>query len=422
MIRSSKVSINQANARKMDVLSMFIDEYRMAVEYFINEYWNMKFANAYTLNLGKLKPMKFYPSSITDPLCNLSGRSLKSAKQQALGMINAATTKRYKRAFVLKKHQVENKKVSSLKRVLDKTPLVKPSVPKVFKAEINSINCDFESSSNSFDNWFVLKSLFNKETKQELGFNSVTLPLKSHTHLKKLSVKGKRLNSFLVSKDFIAIRFEIEPKKNTGSETIAIDQGITDLLSIATSSGKNFTSTKCIHGHDMASIMRKISRKKKGSKAFKRAKDHQTNFINWSVNQLNLSNTKELRLEEIHDMRRGERTNRFMTHFAYPAIERKLQARCEENGVRFVLQSNEYRSQRCSTCGFVHKNNRKGKSFICKHCGEIHDADINAANNHLAELPPIDRFAICGLNRTTGFLWNPGFEGAYSPLNHNQNK
>ena len=422
MIRSSKVSINQANTRKMDVLSMFIDEYRMAVEYFINEYWNMKFANAYTLDLGKLKTMKFYPSSITDPKCKLSGRSLKSAKQQALGMINAATTKRYKRAFVLKKHQVENKKVSSLKRVLDKTPLVKPSVPKDFKAEINSINCDFESSSNSFDNWFVLKSLFNKETKQELGFNSVTLPLKSHTHLKKLSVKGKRLNSFLVSKDFISIRFEIEPKKNLGNETIAIDQGITDLLSIATSSGKNFTSTKCIHGHDMASIMRKMSRKKKGSKAFKRAKDHQTNFINWSVNQLNLSNTKELRLEEIHDMRRGERTNRFMTHFAYPAIERKLQARCEENGVRFVLQSNEYRSQRCSTCGFVHKSNRKGKSFICKHCGEIHDADINAANNHLTELPPIDRFAICGLNRTTGFFWNPGFEGAYSPLNHKQNK
>jgi hypothetical protein len=42
-----------------------------------------------------------------------------------------------------------------------------------------------------------------------------------------------------------------------------------------------------------------MTRKQKGSKSFKRTSNHRKNFINWSINQLNLDNIKEIGLERI---------------------------------------------------------------------------------------------------------------------------
>jgi len=75
------------------------------------------------------------------------------------------------------------------------------------------------------------------------------------------------------------------------------------------------------------------------------------------------------------------------------------------NGVRLVEQSATYRSQRCSGCGWTQKSNRKGKEFICHVCGECHDADINGALNHEADLYQLP-FGLSQqkLNRS-GFYW-----------------
>lgn len=422
MIRSSTLSLKESNSQKLELVSLFIQEMNNAIQHYVDAYWDVTFKSNYCLDLKKLKKKMFMPTGINPPTnTKLSARSLKSAQKQAIGIINAATAKRYKQAYMLKKLQKNGNNTKYLQRKLSNSPLVKPSLPKEFGVEINSITCSIEKSdTSSFDYWLHLKSLFNKEFKKELGTNEIYLPLKSHRHFNQLLSKGKLKASVLLSKKSVSIRVEIDNAQqianNTGSEIIAIDQGATTLLSVASSSGDTFVSTKCPHGHDMASIMQKLSRTKKGSKGFKRAQEHRKNYINWSINQLNWNNIKELRLEEIHDMGRGQKKSRYLSHFSFSLIESKLQAKCEEKGVLFSLQSNEYRSQRCSDCGFVHKTNRKNKSFVCKACGVVHDSDINAAQNHLVDLPELDRYAICGLNKTTGFYWNPEFEGVYSPF------
>ena len=155
-----------------------------------------------------------------------------------------------------------------------------------------------------------------------------------------------------------------------------------------------------------------MSRRKKGSKGFKRAQDHRKNFVEWSINQLDLSGIKEMRLEEIKNIRYKTSSSRKMSHWCNTLIRDKLLSRCEDKEVLCVLQSSTYRSQRCSQCGLVRKSHRKKKVYSCKNCGLELDADHNASLNHQHDLPdvPYDLRRL-NLNRS-GFFWNS--EGFFS--------
>ena len=85
-------------------------------------------------------------------------------------------------------------------------------------------------------------------------------------------------------------------------------------------------------------------------------------------------------------------------------VRSKLNSLCEDCGASLLLQSNAYRSQRCSRCGYTHRGNRKKgtKQFICKSCGLEIDADLNAALNHSVNLPPLTRG---GLDNENGEFW-----------------
>ncbi len=97
-----------------------------------------------------------------------------------------------------------------------------------------------------------------------------------------------------------------------------------------------------------------------------------------------------------------------MSGWTNTLIERKVLSLAEELGVQVLLQKSEYRSQRCSCCGYVLKSNRKKKDFKCKSCGFICDADLNAALNHEADLFDLPfGFRQLKLNRRDGFLWKP---------------
>ena len=52
--------------------------------------------------------------------------------------------------------------------------------------------------------------------------------------------------------------------------------------------------------HSLESIIQKLARKRKGSVAFKKAQDHRKNFINWSINRLNLKNVSEIVTKSIN--------------------------------------------------------------------------------------------------------------------------
>ena len=47
-----------------------------------------------------------------------------------------------------------------------------------------------------------------------------------------------------------------------------------------------------------------MSNKKKGSNNFKKCQTHRKNYINWSINQLNLTDVKQVNIEKIKDLRK----------------------------------------------------------------------------------------------------------------------
>ena len=147
--------------------------------------------------------------------------------------------------------------------------------------------------------------------------------------------------------------------------------------------------------------------KKKGSKAFKRAKEHQKNFVNRSINELNFNDVKQINLEKIWNIGYKKSRSRLMSHWSNTIIRDKIQSKCDLEGITLVHSSCTYMSQRCSICGNVNKQNRKGKSFKCTHCSNTMDADLNAACNHAVEGLPEIPYSLRQLNlNRQGFFWN----------------
>jgi len=187
--------------------------------------------------------------------------------------------------------------------------------------------------------------------------------------------------------------------KRTAGITLGIDIGQKTLLSI---SNGNF-SKKNKDGYDIESITNILIRKKAGSRGFQKAKEHLENYIKWSVNQIDLDNVKEIRLERLFKL---PKLSKRLKHWVYPLIISSIESKCIEHGVRVKYIGATYTSQRCSKCGWVRKINRKGKRFKCDKCGFEHDADLNAAINISLELKPIGKKQRLQRLNVKGFYWD----------------
>ena len=215
--------------------------------------------------------------------------------------------------------------------------------------------------------------------------------------------KGNKLDGIRLSEKNITFNFELEKiqQKENGS-ILGIDIG--KINAITCSNG--FSSKKDIHNHDLDSIINDMSRKKKGSKAFGKKQEHRKNYINWSINQLNLTNYKQINIEKIKYLRKGKRTNRKLSMWTYTEIFDKLKNKSLELGVQILEFNPVYTSQRCSHCGWVRKDNRNGKLFKCTSCNHTQDADLNASINLSFNLPTISKEVRLKKFNRTGFYWN----------------
>jgi predicted Zn-ribbon and HTH transcriptional regulator len=404
-IRTSSHTIKFSNIGKLKTYSKFLKEYRNVAKIFIDFIWDneYEFINSknniriFNIKTDQLNVPQFFDYNLI-PIKNkttLSARSLSSLVTQCCGIVRAATEPRKKLLFKLKKLK-ENNDVIPKKffDLIEKTKLVKPTSEKT-NPELSSKNIDFEEVNGKFDFFIRLKYIGE--------FDSICIPIKMHKQANKWKKFSNRKGSILLTDKNIQIRWEFEkPIKDTG-RVVGADQGKLTVLSLSDS---QTTTKQDKHGHSMDSIMKKLSIKKKGSRKFQRAQNHRTNFINWSINQLNFDGIKQLNFEKISGLRFGKSTSGLMSHFTYTEIEKKAQSFREENGVHFLSQPSAFRSQRCSECGWVHSTNRKKKEFKCMKCGAELDVDINAAINHEFELPFISEWVMkSGLNYSDGFYW-----------------
>ena len=396
MIRSSNHTTKFPNPLKLKRLSRFVDEYRRVGQIIIDTIW----ANGYDSFIplkDQLNCPKYLDYNRFDVETDISPRTMSSLTTQICAALSASTKKRKKLLYTKSKLIDENIPTKSIDRLLTKYIIVKPDC-RYMNPELSSKCSDIESGK-SFDYFLRIKCIGK-------SYGHIKIPLK-HT---KMSLKwlksGKPLTSYSLTTSSITLRFEIKPLRTTiGTKVIGVDQGMKD---VATCSDSQTTPKTDAHGHSLEFIINKLSRKKRGSRAFEKTQSHRKNFINWSINQLNFNDAKEIRLEKIWNIGYKNRTSRKLSHWTNTLIRDKIIGKCEELEVPVIEQDSTYRSQRCFNCGLVRKANRKGKLYKCKKCGYEADADFNASLNHSIDLPDIDwRFRGKGHNLGKGFRWTP---------------
>lgn len=330
MIRQSRVSLKFTNKNKLKNLNSLLEEMLRVENLYIDELWKQQDFKS-----------KFVDFKVDT--------YLSSRLQQALG----------KQALENVKSQRKNKKKH------------KPNVEKI---SFNLDNRFYDiKQSNSFDIFLRLSSIGNK--------TYIKIPIKFHKHYNKLLEQGFKLkNSIRILKrnnkifiDFIFEKEELELR--TEGKVIGFDCGYKKLL---VSSERDFI------GKNFEILYSKISRKKQSSKAFKRSLVERNNKINEILNSLDMSNIREVVVEDLknvkHKSKLRKKFNNKLQRWSYPKVLEKLSHICEENGILFTKVNPKYTSQKCSCCGLIQKDNRKGERYECS-CGNIMDADLNAAIN-----------------------------------------
>jgi putative transposase len=373
------------------------------VNIFIDYFWDKKVDKTQLL-----KPIVDLPKYSW-----LSARLRKVAAREALDMVGSV-----KNVFEWNKEQIQNtinaleKKIretkptdrknrrkinnwhKKLKANKSKISMIQPHKPK-HKGNKMSVSCTIAElqtpkEQGNFDAWLHLASIGNKMV--------LDIPIKFHKHYRRLFLNGQRVNSYVITKDYVQFAFEREtgPKKN-GKSVVGLDTGINALAS---------TSDKLQFGKDIKTLIEKSKRCKKGSKGKQRA----TNAIRQRINEVakqviqnkdlvvveklsNLNNNSKLKGR----LSKNIRSSIGSWNYAYWLM--RLEMNCEENRVSFRTVPSYYTSQQCPICNHTESGNRNGEVFKCQACGYTGNADINAALNIL--------------NR---FLSGP-YGAAYKPIN-----
>lgn len=402
IIRTSKHCIKFANKEKRNSLCSFVAQCRKVISQYVDYLWMNPYSfKTKTLDIQNEKydvPKFISNVELESKIPNfnsfgLSARVRKCLLTQTLGIIKSAIEKQRKRKFQIDTGKTNSTLLKNYRNNFNK----KPNISSV-NIELNSLCCSVISSEKEFNIFLKLSSLGKT-------YKPLYIPLKFHKHSNKFLKSGfSMMSSFLISTNNIDIRWTKEIPYVTSGKIVGADQGKRDILNL--SDGQN-TPKENTHGHSLDSILKKLSRKKKGSKSFHKAQEHRNNFIRWSLNQLNISGIKQINLENVKNLFYKRHTSRLMSHWSYALIAEKVKALAEISGVHVQLNSSTYRSQRCCACGLVLKSNRKGKQYSCSHCGNAIDADLNASKNHEIELPEIPFDLRNSKRNIQGFFWLP---------------
>lgn len=342
--RSTKCSFKFANKNKIKRLEYIIDEYRKVVNEFIDKF------------CVKMPESK---ADLLLPIVNsvdtwISARLRKVAAREAMDMVLSARRKSEveKSDFVKPVHRGKRMCVSSTIASLRETEKTK-----------------------EFDAWLHLFCMGNKEI--------MNIPIKLHKHYHKWNSIGKRLESYVITKDYVQLCFEIQTgAKKEKNKCVGIDTGINALASL--SNGQQM-------GKDIKDSVERIKRCKHGSKGQKKA----VRAMKQRMAEVSRDICGEATLvvvENLKDITKGTKVKRRLTKNIRRSIGRwnvaywlrRLEMTCEEKNVSFRRVSPYNTSVTCSSCGYVDRRNRDREMFLCQRCSYADNADINAAKNILS--------------------------------------
>ena len=361
MKRSSKYSLKFATQKKKELIEETFDIFGKYLQKTIDLIW------------AKQIPLKRYMSSKQiNWMDNLGGNYKQLIYTHASQIVRSCRFKRGKKA--------------------------KPKV-KNFCITFDQNQINVENSHNSFDKWITLKLPFIKPNRKRERIE-IFIPIKEHRHSLRFK-DWKRAKSIRISRTYATFIFEKKvPGVKEKGEIIGIDSGYKNLLTTSKGQfiGKGFDKT-----------YEKITRKRQGSKAFKRALIERNQKVNQTINrELDLANIKEIRVENLKNLKknikgkfRKEFNNKFQ-RWNYGQVLIKLERKTEEEAVQFTRIPPAYTSQTCPQCHFKHKKNRVLERFKCLKCGYSEHADIVGAINIASQefyVPDTTNIYLSELNR-----------------------
>lgn len=338
--RSSKCSLKFSNKSKLSTLREVMQEYGRVTNIFIDKFWE------HTPDKGKLLKEVIECGDTW-----LTARLRKVSAREAIDMIQAVKSKK-------------------------KGKKVKP----VHKGKKMSVSCtiaELQSSEKSkeFDAWLHLQSIGRKIV--------IDLPVRFHKQYNDLSVRGTRLNSYVITESYVMFSFEIETGiKKTEGNIVGIDTGINALAS---------TSDNKQYGTDIKECVERIKRCKHGSRGQQRARRALKQRIDEVSKEVVGNHTRLIVVEKLKNLNKNSRVKRRLTKsirrsigsWTYRYWLEKLQRTSEDRRSSFRSVSPYNTSICCSSCGFTDRSNRSREVFLCQRCGYADNADINAAKNIL---------------------------------------
>ena len=350
LIRSTKCSLKFCTAKKQNELSVILSEYSKVVNIFIDYFW---------LNPEKATKGELLKPVVDIPETWLSARLRKVAAREAIDMINASKV-RWKEKAVKPLHKGNRMYVSCT--IADLVPTKNNG----YKSE----------DSLRFDAWLHIASVGNKMI--------MDLPIKYHRHFNKYNNIGKRLNSYIITKNYVQFSFEIitEPKRE-GLKCIGVDTGINALASL--NNGNQY-------GKDIKGCIERVKCCKQKSNGYYIAKRALKQRIDETAKEILVKENPDLIVvEQLKKMGFKSKAKRLLAKNIRRSIGtwnwkywlKRLEAQCEINRVSFRSVAPYYTSTTCPACGHSDRGNRLGEMFLCLNCGHADNADVNAGKNIL---------------------------------------
>ena len=106
--------------------------------------------------------------------------------------------------------------------------------------------------------------------------------------------------------------------------------------------------------------------------------------INTAINQVIKKRQPQVIVTEKLDLRgkaKSKKLSRRVSMWTRRLLNERVDFKASAGGSRREQVNPAYSSQMCPTCGFVNKDNRRGDTFQCTHCGHRGSADRVAAEN-----------------------------------------
>src|SRR5574344_1227319 len=186
--------------------------------------------------------------------------------------------------------------------------------------------------------------------------------------------------------------------KHTKSE-VGIDLGIKDF--VITSDGELFKNKHFIKNQEklIKKLQKQLSHKAKGSnnrekariklaKAYEKLTNQRENYIHYVVNEL-LTYYDVIYMEDLNGsgMLKNHKLARAISEVGFYRFRQILEDKANINYKKVVFVGRFYPSSKtCSCCGYKYKNlTLSEREWTCPECGTLHDRDVNAAVNILAE-------------------------------------